>query len=66
MKHGATNITNRKCSRNDVVTLINNLCQPEVESYEKCGTSKTMTNTSLGHGTKWHRKAIQGNKLKQY
>ena len=34
-------------------------CQPDVESYEKYGTSKIVTNTSLGHGTKWHRQAIR-------
>ena len=66
MKHGATHITNRTCSRNDVITLINNLCEPEVESYERYGTRKTVTNTGLGHGTKWRRKAIRVNKLKQH
>ena len=66
MKHGATDITYRKCGRNDVITLINNLCQLEVESYERYGTSKTVTNTSLGCGTKLRTKAIQGNELKQY
>ena len=47
MKHGVTNITSRKSNRNDVNTLINNLCQPDVGCYEKYGTNITVTNTSF-------------------
>ena len=47
MKHGVTNITNRKCNPNDVITLIKNLCQSEVEFYEKYGTNINVTNTSF-------------------
>ena len=35
MKHVVTNIRNLKCNPNDVITLINNLCQPDVGCDEK-------------------------------
>ena len=41
---GVINITNRKSSRNDVITLINNLCQPDVGCYQKYGTNINVTN----------------------
>ena len=47
MKHGVTNITNRKYNRNDIVTLKNNLCQPDVECYEKYGTNINVTKNNL-------------------
>ena len=52
MKHAVTYITNRKCNPNDVITLIKNLCQPDVGCYEKYGTNINVTNNSLYTGYK--------------
>ena len=52
MKHGVANITNRKCSRNDLITSIIILWKPDVRFYEKYGTNINVTNTSFKQGTR--------------
>ena len=43
---------------NDVISLINILSKPEVESYEKQGTSIKVTNINLEQETSWIRPLI--------